>query len=146
MSQLTSKYLSSKKPGWLVMFQNVVVFSTQDRQKRIRIRLKHEKVGAIYHGMFCIGELTCLRVFCSGPFCALNSSCIVVKMQVIPSSQSLYCICIGLPWDFWKGKLSPAGHNTLNGENLDGYWYKNAIKMVLSVMQNEITRRIIHTF
>ena len=46
MSQLTSKYLSSKKPGWLVMFQNVVVFSTQDRQKRIR--LKHEKVGASY--------------------------------------------------------------------------------------------------
>ena len=72
MSQLTSKYLSSKKPGWLVMFQNVVVFSTQDRQKRIR--LKHEKVGAIYHSVFCLGELICLCVFCSGPFCASASA------------------------------------------------------------------------
>ena len=35
MSQLTSEYLSSKKPGWSVMFQNVVVFSTRDRYKRI---------------------------------------------------------------------------------------------------------------
>ena len=31
MSQLTTEYLSSNKPGWSVMFQNVVVFSTRDR-------------------------------------------------------------------------------------------------------------------
>ena len=31
----------------------------------------------------------------------LYSSCIVVKMQVILSSQILLCyICIGLPWDY----------------------------------------------
>ena len=72
MSQLTSEYLSSKKPGWSVMFQNVVVFSTRDRYKRIR--LKHEKVIAIYHGVFCLGELICLCVFCSGPFCASASA------------------------------------------------------------------------
>ena len=34
MSQLTSEYLSSKKPGWSVMFQNVVVFSTRDRNMK----------------------------------------------------------------------------------------------------------------
>ena len=72
MSQLTSEYLSSKKPGWSVMFQNVVVFSTRDRYKRII--LKYEKVIAIYHGVFCLGELICLCVFCSGPFCASASA------------------------------------------------------------------------
>ena len=30
----------------------------------------------------------------------LYSSCIVVKMQVILSSQLLCYICIGLPWDY----------------------------------------------
>ena len=72
MSQLTSEYLSSKKPGWSVIFQDVVVFSTRDRYKRIR--LKPEKVGAIYHGGFCLGELICLCVFCSGPFCTSASA------------------------------------------------------------------------
>ena len=72
MSQLTSGYLSSKKPGWSVMFQSSVVFSTRDRYKKIR--LKHEKVGAFYDGVFCLGELICLCVFCSGPFCASASA------------------------------------------------------------------------
>ena len=67
MTQLTSEYLSSKKPGWSVVFENVVVSSTWARYKRIR--LKHEKVGAIYHGVFCLGEL-----ICSGPFCASASA------------------------------------------------------------------------
>ena len=52
MCQITSDYLSSKKPGWSVMFQNVVVFSTRDRYKRIR--LKHEKVGAILSLPWCV--------------------------------------------------------------------------------------------
>ena len=67
MTQLTSEYLSSKKPGWSVMFQNVVVFLTRARYKRIR--LKHEKFGAIYHGVFCLGELMCLlfrAILCIG--------------------------------------------------------------------------------
>ena len=63
MSQLTSEYLSSKMPGWSVMFQKLCCSVLNPGQVKKNIRLKRDKVGAIYHGVFCLGELICLSVF-----------------------------------------------------------------------------------
>ena len=76
MSQLTSEYLSLKKPGWTIIFSTCcsVLNPGQVEKNIFIIRLKHEKVGAFHHGVFCLGDLICLCVFCPGPFCASASA------------------------------------------------------------------------